>query len=111
MDLIPFEIIPYIQETSSLYMILFLYCRSVFDVTKGKSHYGPGGGYHHFSGRCVFLSDNILSVQSFSKKKIILLCALYLRLLFLCRDASRAFISGNFTGLKTQQQQQQQSLI
>ncbi|KEH35174.1 putative cytochrome b5-like heme/steroid binding domain-containing protein [Medicago truncatula] len=24
---------------------------SVFDVTKGKSHYGPGGGYHHFAGR------------------------------------------------------------
>ncbi|XP_073000421.1 membrane-associated progesterone-binding protein 4 [Typha latifolia] len=37
---------------------------SVFDVTKGRSHYGPGGGYHHFSGR----------------------------------DASRAFISGNFSG-------------
>ncbi|XP_038724835.1 membrane-associated progesterone-binding protein 4 [Tripterygium wilfordii] len=37
---------------------------SVFDVTKGKSHYGGGGGYHHFSGR----------------------------------DASRAFVSGNFTG-------------
>ncbi|CAN6574029.1 hypothetical protein ACFX13_046691 [Malus domestica] len=37
---------------------------SVFDVTKGKSHYGEGGGYNHFSGR----------------------------------DASRAFVSGNFTG-------------
>lgn len=37
---------------------------SVFDVTKGKAHYGLGGGYHHFAGR----------------------------------DASRAFISGNFTG-------------
>ncbi|XP_004502079.1 membrane-associated progesterone-binding protein 4 [Cicer arietinum] len=37
---------------------------SVFDVTKGKSHYGSGGGYNHFSGR----------------------------------DASRAFVSGNFTG-------------
>ncbi|KAK4428753.1 Membrane-associated progesterone-binding protein 4 [Sesamum alatum] len=37
---------------------------SVFDVTKGKSHYGAGGGYSHFSGR----------------------------------DASRAFVSGNFTG-------------
>ncbi|KAE8701064.1 Membrane-associated progesterone-binding protein 4 [Hibiscus syriacus] len=24
---------------------------SVFDVTKGKSHYGVGGGYHHFAGR------------------------------------------------------------
>ncbi|XP_021907304.1 membrane-associated progesterone-binding protein 4 [Carica papaya] len=37
---------------------------SVFDVTKGKSHYGLGGGYNHFAGR----------------------------------DASRAFVSGNFTG-------------
>ncbi|ONK79154.1 uncharacterized protein A4U43_C01F3480 [Asparagus officinalis] len=37
---------------------------SVFDVSKGRSHYGPGGGYHHFAGR----------------------------------DASRAFVSGNFTG-------------
>ncbi|KAA8526183.1 hypothetical protein F0562_008078 [Nyssa sinensis] len=37
---------------------------SVFDVTKGKTHYGVGGGYNHFAGR----------------------------------DASRAFISGNFTG-------------
>ncbi|KAH1073336.1 hypothetical protein J1N35_025664 [Gossypium stocksii] len=38
---------------------------SVFDVTKGNSHYGTGGGYNHFAGR----------------------------------DASRAFVSGNFTGL------------
>ncbi|KAH1189710.1 Membrane-associated progesterone-binding protein 4 [Glycine max] len=37
---------------------------SVFDVTKGKSHYGSRGGYNHFAGR----------------------------------DASRAFVSGNFTG-------------
>lgn len=37
---------------------------SVFDVTKGRSHYGLGGGYNHFAGR----------------------------------DASRAFVSGNFTG-------------
>ncbi|CAL1352370.1 unnamed protein product [Linum trigynum] len=37
---------------------------SVFDVTKGRSHYGVGGGYNHFAGR----------------------------------DASRAFVSGNFTG-------------
>ncbi|MQL74295.1 hypothetical protein Taro_006657 [Colocasia esculenta] len=44
--------------------ILLAILGSVFDVTKGKSHYGPGGGYHHFAGR----------------------------------DASRAFISGNFTG-------------
>jgi hypothetical protein len=25
----------------------------VFDVTKGKSNYGPGGGYHHFAGRLL----------------------------------------------------------
>ncbi|XP_057821052.2 membrane-associated progesterone-binding protein 4 [Cryptomeria japonica] len=37
---------------------------SVFDVTKGRSHYGVGGSYNHFAGR----------------------------------DASRAFVSGNFTG-------------
>lgn len=37
---------------------------SVFDVSKGWKHYGPGGSYHHFVGR----------------------------------DASRAFVSGNFTG-------------
>ncbi|PIA37558.1 hypothetical protein AQUCO_03000257v1 [Aquilegia coerulea] len=44
--------------------ILLAILGSVFDVTKGKSHYGPGGSYSHFSGR----------------------------------DASRAFVSGNFTG-------------
>lgn len=27
--------------------------RSVFDVSKGWNHYGPGGGYHHFVGRCA----------------------------------------------------------
>ncbi|BFI32579.1 hypothetical protein MPTK2_4g07220 [Marchantia polymorpha subsp. ruderalis] len=37
---------------------------SVFDVSKGRNHYGPEGSYSHFSGR----------------------------------DASRAFVSGNFTG-------------
>uniref|UniRef100_A0A2P2KUR7 Uncharacterized protein n=1 Tax=Rhizophora mucronata TaxID=61149 RepID=A0A2P2KUR7_RHIMU len=35
---------------------------SVFDVTKGKSHYGVGGGYNHFAGRfapmdCIVLCD------------------------------------------------------
>nr|ACG49125.1 fiber protein Fb38 [Zea mays] len=44
--------------------ILLAILGSVFDVTKGRSHYSPGGGYHHFAGR----------------------------------DASRAFVSGNFTG-------------
>ncbi|KAI5652352.1 hypothetical protein M9H77_29539 [Catharanthus roseus] len=40
---------------------------SVFDVSKGKSHYGAGGGYNHFAGR----------------------------------DASLAFVSGNFTDFRT----------
>ncbi|RAL41911.1 hypothetical protein DM860_009093 [Cuscuta australis] len=44
--------------------ILLSIIGSVFDVTKGKNHYGVGGSYNHFSGR----------------------------------DASRAFVSGNFTG-------------
>lgn len=26
----------------------------VFDVNKGQKHYGPGGGYHFFSGSFVF---------------------------------------------------------
>jgi len=34
---------------------------SVFDVTKGRSHYGPGGGYHHFAGRLQsYMSNNAL---------------------------------------------------
>ncbi|BBG99853.1 F-box family protein [Prunus dulcis] len=32
---------------------------SVFDVTKGKSHYGEGGGYNHFSGRFVLFSNPV----------------------------------------------------
>ncbi|XP_057953412.1 membrane-associated progesterone-binding protein 4 isoform X3 [Malania oleifera] len=32
---------------------------AVFDVTKGKSHYGREGGYNHFAGRFVLL-DSIL---------------------------------------------------
>uniref|UniRef100_A0A0D6R216 Cytochrome b5 heme-binding domain-containing protein n=1 Tax=Araucaria cunninghamii TaxID=56994 RepID=A0A0D6R216_ARACU len=44
--------------------ILLSILGSVFDVTKGRSHYGVGGSYNHFAGR----------------------------------DASRAFVSGNFTG-------------
>lgn len=35
-------------------MFLHLGHRSVFDVTKGKSHYGSGGSYNHFAGRFVF---------------------------------------------------------
>ncbi|KAL0924365.1 hypothetical protein M5K25_005182 [Dendrobium thyrsiflorum] len=39
---------------------------SVFDVTKGKSHYGPGGGYHHFAGRDAsraFASGNFTEID------------------------------------------------
>ncbi|XP_020571035.1 membrane-associated progesterone-binding protein 4 [Phalaenopsis equestris] len=57
------EIAPF-NGTDDKLSILLGILGSVFDVTKGRSHYGPGGGYHHFAGR----------------------------------DASRAFVSGNFTG-------------
>ncbi|KAF1001403.1 hypothetical protein AG4045_030602 [Apium graveolens] len=50
--------------TDAALPILLAILGSVFDVTKGKSHYGLGGGYNHFAGR----------------------------------DASRAFVSGNFSG-------------
>ncbi|PON36238.1 Cytochrome b5-like heme/steroid binding domain containing protein [Parasponia andersonii] len=50
--------------TDESFPILLGVLGSVFDVTKGKSHYGKGGGYNHFAGR----------------------------------DASRAFVSGNFSG-------------
>ncbi|XP_022875114.1 membrane-associated progesterone-binding protein 4 isoform X1 [Olea europaea var. sylvestris] len=57
------ELAPY-NGTDPQLPILLGILGSVFDVTKGKSHYGAGGGYNHFAGR----------------------------------DASRAFVSGNFTG-------------
>lgn len=31
--------------------ILLSILGSVFDVTKGRNHYGAGGGYNHFAGR------------------------------------------------------------
>lgn len=37
-------------------MSFIIFDRSVFDVTKGKSHYGSGGGYNHFAGRHVLKS-------------------------------------------------------
>ncbi|KAL3830376.1 hypothetical protein ACJIZ3_019178 [Penstemon smallii] len=57
------ELAPY-NGTDPRLPIFLAILGSVFDVSKGKSHYGAGGGYNHFSGR----------------------------------DASRAFVSGNFTG-------------
>jgi hypothetical protein len=40
-----------IGRTLLMIIALIWHCSSVFDVTKGRSHYGPGGGYHHFAGR------------------------------------------------------------
>ena len=37
-----------------LTQIKYFVIRSVFDVTKGKSHYGAGGGYNHFAGRFFY---------------------------------------------------------
>ncbi|KAG0461173.1 hypothetical protein HPP92_021470 [Vanilla planifolia] len=58
------EELAYYNGTDDKLPILLGILGSVFDVTKRKTHYGPGGGYHHFAGR----------------------------------DASRAFVSGNFSG-------------
>lgn len=40
---------------------------SVFDVTKGKTHYGVGGGYNHFAGRFVISTSliNLLYIFRF----------------------------------------------
>ncbi|KAF7827119.1 membrane-associated progesterone-binding protein 4 [Senna tora] len=56
---------------------------SVFDVTKGKSHYGSGGGYNHFAGRYEVSSKKGVGEGVVRIGK---------------GDASRAFVSGNFTG-------------
>ncbi|XP_021307376.1 membrane-associated progesterone-binding protein 4 isoform X2 [Sorghum bicolor] len=47
------ELSPY-NGTNEGLPILLAILGSVFDVTKGRSHYGPGGGYHHFTGSIVF---------------------------------------------------------
>uniref|UniRef100_H2ZQI2 Neuferricin n=1 Tax=Ciona savignyi TaxID=51511 RepID=H2ZQI2_CIOSA len=36
------------EGSKGLYLAFF---GKVFDVSKGKDHYGPGGGYHFFAGR------------------------------------------------------------
>uniref|UniRef100_A0A673IH40 Neuferricin n=1 Tax=Sinocyclocheilus rhinocerous TaxID=307959 RepID=A0A673IH40_9TELE len=48
------------ENSKGLYLAIL---GRVFDVEKGRKHYGPGGGYHFFTGK----------------------------------DASRAFITGDFT--------------
>lgn len=58
------------HETDSL--DLWGKVRSVFDVSKGWNHYGPGGGYHHFVGRCasygpIHLRINVKFVNSQSQ--------------------------------------------
>ncbi|KAF8400948.1 hypothetical protein HHK36_014251 [Tetracentron sinense] len=62
--------------------------RSVFDVTKGRSHYGRGGGYNHFAGSSVF---DVTKGRSHYGPG-----GGYNH--FAGRDASRAFVTGNFTG-------------
>ncbi|CAA3014865.1 membrane-associated progesterone-binding 4 [Olea europaea subsp. europaea] len=52
------ELAPY-NGTDPQLPILLGILGSVFDVTKGKSHYGAGGGYNHFAGRSVLLSLHV----------------------------------------------------
>lgn len=63
----------------------------VFDVERGRKHYGPGGSYHFFTGK---FDKRVLYVMTLKS----LLCAFH-RLLCVCsgKDASRAFITGDFT--------------
>jgi len=91
--------------------LLFFY-RSVFDVTKGKSHYGSGGGYNHFAGRyalwTLFSSKHFCCCCAWNCVKDLLFNTYWQQFgPFLSfsfpfwhefRDASRAFVSGNFTG-------------
>ena len=46
--------------TLELSVRYFCKYRSVFDVTKGRSHYGPGGGYNHFAGRFVTFDTHFI---------------------------------------------------
>ncbi|CAI5981101.1 unnamed protein product [Closterium sp. NIES-64] len=57
------ELAKYNGSTKGLPLLLGI-LGDVFDVTKGRKHYGKGQGYNHFAGR----------------------------------DATRAFVSGNFSG-------------
>lgn len=60
----------------------------VFDVTKGKDFYGPGGGYSFFTG---FYLSNIFTYYDF--------CSLSINFysLILGIDGTRAFVTGDFT--------------
>lgn len=56
----------------------------VFDVTRGRDYYGPGGGYAFFSGKEIF---NI---------KIHMIIELPLFCVCIGVDGSRAFVTGDF---------------
>jgi hypothetical protein len=49
----------------------------VYDVEKGRKHYSAGGSYHFFSGS--------------------IFCTTYSYSIFAGKDASRAFVTGDFT--------------
>ncbi|CAA0824405.1 Membrane-associated progesterone-binding protein 4 [Striga hermonthica] len=70
--------------TDSALPILLGILGSVFDVSKGESHYGAGGGYNHFSGRyfsCITmlfdfyagegLTDNLHGLSKSEVKSIV----------------------------------------
>ncbi|KAK4483922.1 hypothetical protein RD792_011131 [Penstemon davidsonii] len=118
------ELAPY-NGTDPRLPIFLAILGSVFDVSKGKSHYGAGGGYNHFSGRlnkfffvcsvCFYmhLSFAVSLCFQYGKSKY---CSFHFvfgseilkkktkirgyrnKRSVVGRDASRAFVSGNFTG-------------
>ncbi|CAI5977305.1 unnamed protein product [Closterium sp. NIES-64] len=71
------ELAKYNGSTKGLPLLLGI-LGDVFDVTKGRKHYGKGQGYNHFAGR----SEPQGATSELQG----------------ARDATRAFVSGNFSG-------------
>lgn len=77
------ELKQYTNLENGLYLSIL---GQVFDVTKGEKHYGPGENYHAFTGN-YFLHWKMYHI----------LTTMYIwYYLFIGRDASLAFITGEF---------------
>lgn len=49
-----------IEDSKGLYLAIL---GQVFDVKKGRNHYGPGGGYRFFTG--IFLAHSLMLNTAF----------------------------------------------